>query len=383
VKRELERVEIPREHEARLRAWEVVRAAYAQREPAPRRLSLLRPALAAVAFAALVAAALSPPGRAVIENVREAIGIANAEEALFSLPAEGRLLVVTPDRGAFVVHRDGSRRRLGDYDDATWSPHGRFVVATRRNALFALTPEGDERWSLRRPDVSGARWGGTRTDTRIAYASDGELRVVAGDRKGDHRLDPHAGRAPSAWKPGGAHVLAYVVGANRIAVVAADTRRVLWRSQPLGGPAVETLEWSADGRRLLAVSSRSIRVFDHRGQLVREMPMRAGTFALGAEFAPTGHVFALRARSVAGAAAARSQVLLVNADRAMRPRQLFIGRGAFGDVAWSPNGHWLLVDWIGADQWLFIRIRGVPKIRPVSNIRGQFGSAPHLLDWGP
>jgi hypothetical protein len=158
---------------------------------------------------------------------------------------------------------------------------------------------------------------------------------------------------------------------------------VLWRSQPLGGPAVETVEWSADGRRLLAGSSRSIRVFDHRGQLVREMPMRAGTFALGAEFAPTGHVFALRARSVAGAAAARSQVLLVNADRAMRPRQLFIGRGAFGDVAWSPNGHWLLVDWIGADQWLFIRIRGVPKIRPVSNIRGQFGSAPHLLDWGP
>jgi hypothetical protein len=112
------------------------------------------------------------------------------------------------------------------------------------------------------------------------------------------------------------------------------------------------------------------------------MPMRAGTFALGAEFAPSGHVFALRARNEGGAAAGRSQVLLVNADRAMRPRQLFIGLGAFGDVAWSPDGRWLLLDWIGADQWLFIRTRGMPKLVPVSNIRAQFGPAPHLLDWG-
>jgi hypothetical protein len=206
------------------------------------------------------------------------------------------------------------------------------------------------------------------------------LRVVAGDRKGDHSVDPRAGGAPSAWKPGGAHVLAYVAGSN-IAVVAVDARRVLWRSPPLSGPAVEVLEWSADGRRLLAVSPRTIRVFDDRGRLVREMPMRAGTLALGAAFAPNGHVFALRARSVSGAAAGRSQVLLVNADRAMRPRQLFVGLGAFGDLAWSPDGRWLLLDWIGADQWLFIRTRGMPKIRPVSNIAVQFGRGPHLLDW--
>jgi hypothetical protein len=380
VKRELERIEIPGEHDARVRAWDVVRMAHAEREPTPRGRPVFRPALVAAAVAAILAAALSPPGRAVVEDVRKAIGIADAEEALFSLPTRGRLLVVAPERDAFVVHPDGSRRRIGRYQEATWSPRGRFVVATRGNALFALTPEGDERWSLRRPDVSGARWGGTRADTRIAYTSGGELRVVAGDRKGDRTLDPRAGGAPAAWKPGGAHVLAYRAGV-RIAVVAVDTRRVLWRSQPLGGPAVEVLQWAADGKRLLAMSPRTIRVFDDQGRLVREMPMRAGTFALGAEFAPTGHVFALRASSVGGSAAGRSQVLLVNADRAMRPRQLFVGLGAFGDVAWSPNGRWLLVDWIGADQWLFIRTRGMPKIVPVSNIHAQFGPPPHALDW--
>jgi dipeptidyl aminopeptidase/acylaminoacyl peptidase len=381
VKRELERIEIPDEHEARVRAWDVVRTAYAEREPAPRRVPLLRSALVAAALAAIVAAALSPPGRAVVDNVRRAIGIDDAEEALFSLPTRGRLLVVAPERGTFVVHPDGSRRRLGRYQEATWSPRGRFVVATRGDALFALTPEGEERWSLRRPEVSGARWGGTRSDTRIAYTSGRELRVVAGDRKGDRAVDPRAGGMPAAWKPGGAHVLAYRAG-DRIAAVAADTRRVLWRSPSLSGPAVEVLEWSADGRRLLAVSPRTIRVFDGGGRLVREMPMRAGTLALGAEFAPSGHVFALRARSVSGPAAGRSQILLVNADRAMRPRQLFIGLGAFGDVAWSPDGRWLLLDWIGADQWLFIRTRGMPKIVPVSNIRAQFGPAPRRLDWG-
>jgi hypothetical protein len=378
VKRELERIEIPGEHDARVRTWEVVQAAYAEREPVPRRRSVLRPALAAATLAALVAAALSPPGRAVIDNMREAIGIPDAEEALFSLPAQGRLLVVAPDRGAFVVSRDGSRRRLGDYDEATWSPHGRFVVATRRNALFALTPEGEERWSLRRRDISRARWGGTRIDTRIAYLSGRTVRVVSGDGTGDHVLAARGALALApAWRGGAQRVLAF---ATNDGVFVFDTRNgnALWGRNDV---RATSLAWSADGRRLLAVSPRTIRVFDGRGQLLRAMPMRAGTFALGAAFAPAGHVFALRARTQSGAGAGRSQVLLVNADREMRPRQLFTGFGAFGDLAWSPDGRWLLLDWIGADQWLFIRTRGMPKIVAVSNIRAQFGPAPHVLDW--
>jgi hypothetical protein len=379
MRRELERIQIPGEHDARVQTWEVVRAAFGERETAARRRPLLRPALVAAAIAAVLAAALSPPGQAVLQDVRAVIGVADAEEAVFSLPAHGRLLVVASDGGdAYVVHSDGSRRRLGDFDAATWSPQGRFVLAIRRNGVFALTPKGEERWSLPRPDVTHATWGGTRTDTRVAYASRGELRVVAGDGQGDRRLDQTGGNGVAAWKPGGEHVLAYLDGSDRVAAVATDTRRVLWRTRPLE-PRVVTLAWSADGRRVLAVSPQTISVFDERGRLVRALPMRAGSRALGAEFAPLGHVFALRVHS-----AIRSQVLLVNADRAMRPRQLFTGLGAFGDLAWSPDGRWLLLDWIDADQWVFVRTRGRPKIVAVSNIGPQLESSPRtprLLDW--
>jgi hypothetical protein len=157
--------------------------------------------------------------------------------------------------------------------------------------------EGDERWSLRRPHVAWARWGGTRTDTRIAYVSRRALRVVAGDGTSDRVLDASGGGTAAAWRPGGEHALAYVDGSLRIAVVRADARRVLWRSQPVPPPVVAALAWSADGRRLLAVWPNAIRVFDERGRLVRQMGMRPGTIALGAEFAPTGHVFALHVRT--------------------------------------------------------------------------------------
>jgi hypothetical protein len=374
VKRELERIEIPGEHDARVRTWEVVRAAHAEREPIPRATPVLRPVLVLAALAAIVAAAVSPPGRAVVDDVRKAVGIAEAEEALFSLPSGGRLLVVSPERGTFVVRRDGSRRQLGRFEEASWSPGGRFVVATRRNSLFALTPEGEERWSLRRPEVRFARWSGTRTDTRIAYVSGRSLRIVAGDGTGDHVVavrDPF--EVAPAWRGGPRHVLAFATEEG-IFVMDATNGDMLWGRNDV---RASTLAWSADGLRLLAVSPDTIRVFNADGTLLRELPMRAGAVAVGAKFAPSGHVFALRARN-----ATRSQVLLVNADREMRPRQLFVGVGAFGDVAWSPDGRWLLLDWTGADQWLFIRARGKPKLVPVSNIRAQFGPPPHTLDWG-
>ena len=105
-----------------------------------------------------------------LDGVREVVGVEKAQPALFSLPAPGRLLVAA-DSGAWVVDEDGSKRRLGSYREASWSPFGRFVVASRRNELVALTPGGEVRWTLARPDVRFPRWGGTKTDTRIAYLS--------------------------------------------------------------------------------------------------------------------------------------------------------------------------------------------------------------------
>ena len=230
MRKELERIEIPGEHEARERSWPVVQAAFAEREPQPPRRSW-KP-VAAIAWVLVVAAGLlSPPGRAVLDNVREVVGVEKAQPALFSLPAPGRLLV-TADSGAWVVDEDGSKRRLGSYREASWSPFGRFVVASRRNELVALTPGGEVRWTLARPEVSFPRWGGTKTDTRIAYLSQGELRVVGGDGRGDRLLDRLADERPPAWQPGAGHRLAYARRDGSVRVVDADTGAVLDRDAP-------------------------------------------------------------------------------------------------------------------------------------------------------
>ena len=182
------RFRAPHEHEAEERAWQVVGAAYAEREPVawPRRH--VRPLAAAALVAAVAAAALSPPGRSVVHSLREAVGVQKAEPALFSLPTPGQLLV-TSRKGAWLVHRDGSKRLLGRYRDATFSPHGLFIAATRANQLVALDPKGNVRWTLARPAPRFPSWTGTRTDTRITYLSAGRLRMVAGDGTGDHPVE--------------------------------------------------------------------------------------------------------------------------------------------------------------------------------------------------
>ena len=230
MRRELEQIEIPEEHDARERTWAVVRAAFAERTPEPQRRSW-KPLIAVALAVAGLAALLSPPGRAVLDEIREAVGVEKADRALFSLPGGGRLLV-TSDAGAWVVDADGSKRLLGRYREASWSPFGRFVVAARTNELAALTPEGEVRWTLARPDVRFPRWGGTRTDTRIAYLSDGTLRVVGGDGKRDRLVDSEAAERAPLWRPGAAHVLVYERRDGSIRVIDADTGRQLERKIP-------------------------------------------------------------------------------------------------------------------------------------------------------
>ena len=250
MKRELERIEIPDEHEARERSLAVVRAAFAEREPQAARRSW-KP-IAAVALALVVVAGLlSPPGRAVLDEIREVVGVERAQPALFSLPAPGRLLV-TADSGAWVVEQDGSKRLLGKYREASWSPFGRFIVGSRPNELVALTPAGDVRWSLARANVRFPRWGGTRTDTRIAYLSGRELRIVGGDGKGDRVLDRPVPLQAPAWRPGAAHVLAYARPDGTVRVVNTDTGAVLLRDAQ---PGLLTENEGAAVRRVLGASA--------------------------------------------------------------------------------------------------------------------------------
>ena len=79
---ELERVEIPGADAARNHAWTLARDAFAEREPTPTRSHWPRVAALALVLAALGAAALSSPGRAVLGEIREAVGVERAAPAL-------------------------------------------------------------------------------------------------------------------------------------------------------------------------------------------------------------------------------------------------------------------------------------------------------------
>src|SRR3978361_739436 len=71
------------------------------------------PPVAAAAVVFIVAAVATPPGHAVFQKVREAVGVAHAEPALFSLPVPGRLLVVSrAGGGVWLIHDNGLKPRL-------------------------------------------------------------------------------------------------------------------------------------------------------------------------------------------------------------------------------------------------------------------------------
>ena len=231
---DLERVVIPDESGARQRSWSVVAAAFDEREPIVHRRTMLRPALVVAVAAALLAAVLSPPGRAVLDEIRKTVGIERAQPALFSLPSPGRLLVAS-DAGVWVVREDGSKRLLGPYREASWSPFGRFVVAARENELAALEPDGDVRWTLARPGVRSPRWTGTETDTRIAYVDNTGLRVVAGDGT-DDRLLVAGYHGPLAWRPGRGFVLAYADRPGRVTLYDVAAGRLVGSSR---GPVAD------------------------------------------------------------------------------------------------------------------------------------------------
>jgi WD40 repeat protein len=312
------------------------------------------------------------------------------------VPGGGRLLVRSP-AGPWVVGADGSKRLLGAYDDAAWSPHGLFVVATRDRQLVALDPRGGVRWSLARPTaISGARW--SPSGFRIAYvtaptavskarpglSAGASLRVVAGDGTGDRRLAADVATVPPAWRPGPQHVLAYADRAGRLRVVAAETGRLL--SSAPAGDRPRQLLWSADGQRLLAVADRSIRVLDAGGRTLRVIAAPEGSAVAAAAFAGHGHRFAVVRRYPA---TRQSEVAVLRAESGTSPeRSVFAGAGELADLAWSPDDRWLLVGWPSADQWVFVRSSAAGKLIAFSGVARQFSpgasgrpASPRVAGW--
>ena len=355
---------------ARARAFAVVRAAYREREPepAPRRWA---PALAVVACllaAAVIAASAGAPGDAVARWVRQVLGSEgqpHTRPALVRVPGGGRLLVTAPG-AVWAVAPDGSRRHLGNFDGASWSPRGLYAVAWRGGELLAVEPNGRVHWSLAREGtITAARWAPV-DGYRIAYLSGASLRIVNGDGTGDRRLAA-ARRVAPAWRPDAGHVLAYVDARGRVRVVAVDGGRELWRTGPHA--RVFSLAWSPHGRRLVAATPRRLLVFARGGRLLAAR--RASAYDVA--FSPHGRLAVVR-RGGSG-----SEVVVGG-------RVLFRGPGRVGPIAWSPSGKRLLVPWPAADQWLFLDADG-GRPAAVANIARQFargprgGAFPRAVEW--
>jgi hypothetical protein len=345
----------PDETRAQARTWDVVAAAFAEREPMRRQRRVpVRPLVALAVVGALTGAAFTSPGHAVLTSVRKAVGIEHAQRALYSLPTEGRLLV-----GPWIVDADGSTRRLGTYDETSWSPFGRYVVATRGDTLYALQPDGTIRWKLGRPVVRYPRWTGTHVDTRIAYFSGQRLRVVAGNGTNDREVGPLMGAdVPAAWRPGGApFTLAYADLRGRVWVFEPDSGKLLYRTH--GGPKPLKLTWSRDGARLLVLRARTADVYDVRGRRVQHV---AGRFVDGAFVGSRLALLSPHAVELGG-------------------RTLFRTTGRLRQVVPSPDGRWLLLTWPEADQWLFVRTAGRHRVTADANIAEQLDGAFSVAGW--
>jgi hypothetical protein len=348
LRHRLEQAPLPDADDAERRAWAVVRSA----APAPRpRRWRRRGSLAALVAAVGLTIAVTPPGAAVGEWVRDRVDppareLQPAATPANRLPTAGRLLV-RDARGIAVVAHDGSRTRLGRYDGATWSPHGRFVAAWHGTRLTALTPAGEVRWQIDAPArVRAARWS-PGLGYRIAYLTDGNrLRVVAGDGTGDRPLAATDG-AIAAWRPGSDRALAFLTSAGRLEVRDVDTGALIDAPRGRVPAGSRALSWSAGGRLLAAAGRRQIRVYDMRRGSSRLIASRARERFTAAAFSPADSTLARIAR-VAG----RSTLLT--------GRELFATRGRISGAAWSPDGGWLMLE--TPDQLVAVRVVGTPRV---------------------
>jgi hypothetical protein len=352
--RRLAELRAPDELEAEHRSWEVVRAAHAARtplHPSPRNRRLL---IAIAAGAVALAIGLSPAGAKVADLVDDVVGSGepDAKPQLRSLPAAGELLVQSK-QGPWIVREDGSKRLLGDYDAASWSPHGVYVVVAQGRELAAVDTEGNPRWTFPTPGVvRDPRWAGDSADTRIAYRSGDDLRVIAGDGSpdSDHLIARDVAPVAPAWRPIGysklgppaanGFVLSYVDHQGRVRTVNTDM-----------GTEVPTKR--SDLERLSTPPTGGDR--------------ERATSPDGAQVATLDFV------------RGRTRVLISDGTT---KRELFSARGDLTGPAWSPDSRWLLVGWPAADQWLFIDTQRPRHVKPFERISEQFGGGfPGVSGW--
>jgi dipeptidyl aminopeptidase/acylaminoacyl peptidase len=368
LRRAMEDLDVPDATGARERAWTSVSDAFAAAQSRParrrrawagrRRVPVAALGLAVALFIAAVAAGATPPGAAVRTFVVRARGVAPplAPRARIGPLPPGRMLVTSP-RGAWVVSQDGSRRLLGSYAGAAWSPRGLYVAAWSGADLSAVAPDGRVAWTLRTPGpVASAAW--SPDGFRVAYRRAGGLGIVAGDGTAPRMLAASVAPAGPAWRPGAPHTLAWVDGSGRVVVRDVDTGALVWQFSGRVG-AARSLAWSADGRLLLVGTAGGLRLADPRANQSRAIRLPAGDRAVAAAWAPSGRRLAVVARR---GNRVFSRVLVAAATPVLPDRPVFETTGRLASPAWSPDGRRILVRWTDADTWLLLPTFAAPAV---------------------
>ena len=175
---------------------------------------------------------------------------------------------------ARLLRRVDVDRRGGREAPAARRLDGRLMVAARAlRRRLARSPARRGRPARARALVAAGATAGhaarlwSPSGFRVAYRSGQDLRVVAGDGTGDRLLDPGTFR-PMAWRPGRAHVLAYLSGAH-IDLVDVDARPPARPHPPPPRPA-------------------RARVVRGRAPAVRQPPPLAGDLRRARRGAPAG-----------------------------------------------------------------------------------------------
>jgi WD40 repeat protein len=203
---------------------------------------------------------------------------------------------------------------------------------------------------------------------------------VGGNGEGDRLVAQRVAPVAPAWRPGEERLLTYVDGSGRIHLVGTDDHRERWRTGP-AQPA-RGLEWSNDGKWLLAWSPNLIRLYGAGGRLNTAIRVPKRSYAvLAATFKPGTRSIAYAAF---GKKTGKSSVFVFKRNSIER----FSGVGRFTKLTWSPDRNWLLVSWPSADQWVFLEIPGgVRRIDAVGGIAAEFdpgavgGAFPLVEGW--
>jgi Tol biopolymer transport system component len=116
-------------------------------------------------------------------------------------------------------------------------------------------------------------------------------------------------------------------------------------------------------------------VLDVHGNRIWRVRLPRGARVSGAAWAPHGDRIAVALRT-----GSTTRVYVTPSARVPR-HAVFATSGTLGSLAWSPDGHRLLVRWSEADQWLLLSPTPSARVTAIGAISRRFGATPTVQDW--